>query len=80
MSQSDPGARCIPQGEMLGELRQSESWLTRRTGIDCGLQELISHLASILGGQTESTQKRLVGARGFEPPTPWSRIRWPKEA
>jgi hypothetical protein len=32
--QSDPGARCIPQGEMLGELRQSESWLARRTGID----------------------------------------------
>jgi len=27
MSQSDLGARCIPQGEVLGELRQSESWL-----------------------------------------------------
>ena len=50
MLQFDPGAHCIPRGEMLGEIRQSESWLARRTGIDCGLSELISHLASILGG------------------------------
>ncbi len=24
--------------------------------------------------------EELVGERGFEPPTPWSRTRWPKEA
>jgi hypothetical protein len=34
MSQSDHAGRCIPQGEMLGELRQSESWLARQTGIE----------------------------------------------